>query len=520
MPDPQAIATHEGLRILSLNFTLSRGVQPSACYAEAIPEPTYSGSPGTLKLTYGDFKREFTGCAVDHSDLRIERGRRVNLRILDRRWQWQHVIVTYRANLQLANGTIRSDTQRTPKQIADMLFGLLGESGVDTNDLPSNVYPFVEWDGCKVVDALEELCGICGCVVVPEINDKFSIRKIGVGGNLPPHAVRLSDFYPVQSAALPKNIQVRTDEAIVQSKFLLRAITTEFSGDQVTLGRASYYPTNGWEYETPYAFYNVGGLFTDRDFNIQYGSSYALEHVWRLFEIWTQAPGSLGVPGMTDPITSMEQLTFGDTLNDFGYDMNSVQRACPAYVEGIFWTGCDNYANTILGTRYHGKFTIDSDRGYVIFDEPVFSLASDYTHANPLLYLTTTYTVRPNLLSTPNRYQFTRSINGNGKGTYGVDRRDLVPRIAQRYTSSIVPSGLDTNLGQMDNALNAHLNAIEESCKPQPAQDGWYGGWLNQKLDGTIAQITWTAGLPGKGTMTRITRWNQHWPTLGGIHAT
>lgn len=519
MPEAQATAEHEGLNILSLDFTFSRGSHPSVCWVEAIPLPSFTGSVGPLTLKYGDDTRVFPGCALDYSDLRIEKGRKCNLRILDRRWQWQWQIATYRANVPGENSEPRSDTKRTPRQIAEFLLTTLGETGYDVSGMPTNVFPFVLWDGVKVSDALDELCLLTGCVLTLDADDKVRIKKIGEGKAVPDGAFRLNEVYDVLPAVVAKQIELRTGELLVQSKLALRAITTEFSGSAATLAGVSYRPTNGWEYETPYAFYNVGTLFQDRDRNIQYGSTYALQNVWRVFHVWEQAQGGYAVPGVSDSITSMEQLGLRDTLNDFALDANGVKRALPAYVEGTFWPGSDNYANVPAGTRVHTPFTIDSERGYVIFDEPVFALASDYTHANPVLWLTTSYTVLPRLTSTPNRYRRYRDLDPDGEGTYGVERRDLLPRITQRYANVTSPDYRLSNLGVIDAVAKAQLDAVENSLKPQPAQDAYYGGWdLRTDLDGMLAQITWTMG-GAKKTRTRISRWHQHAPTLGVRHA-
>lgn len=482
----------------------------------AIPQETYSRDPGSLTLRYGDDSITFRECAVDHSEVRIERGKQINMRILDRRWKWQSAIATYRANLPHRDASIRMDTVRTPAQIADFLFAILGETA-DTSEMPSSVYPYVEWDGVKVVDALDELCDHCGCVVVLGLDDAVRVKRLGSGGEIPAGALNLNELYPVQSAMQPANLQVRTGDLLVQSKLLLEAIAPEANETWDTIVNLAYRPTNGWGYESPRQFANVSATYTDNDFQTQYCSTLAFENMWRLYRVKQQAHGGLDVPGVPDAISSIEQITLHDTLNDFGLDMNSVRRPLPAYVEGIFWTGSDNYENTPAGTRCPVPFTIMPEGNAIKFSRPVVKLSADYLHDAATLYLTTTYTVRPFITSTPLRYQFTRSLDDTGRGTHGIERKDLTPAVTQRYANITALANRISNLGAIDNWANAQMEAVYQSFDQQPAQDAWYGGWLFRELDGAIAQTTWTMG-EGRGTSTRMTRWNEHWPGPGGSH--
>ena len=104
-------------------------------WTEKATRETFTGQSGPLVLKYGDETLTFPGCAVDYADLRMERGREINMRILDRRWKWRSPIVTYRANVPLDTESIRADTARTPAQIAQALF--------TTHLLPFEIAAFV-----------------------------------------------------------------------------------------------------------------------------------------------------------------------------------------------------------------------------------------------------------------------------------------------------------------------------------------------------------------------------------------
>lgn len=518
MPEPQATATHEGLYITSLKFSFSRGVYPSACHVTAIPLPTFTGQSGPLVLKYGDETLTFPGCAVDYADLRMERGREINMRILDRRWKWRSPIVTYRANVPLDTENIRADTARTPAQIAQALFNAIGESGYDTSAMPANVYPYVEWEGVSAADALNELCRLCGCIVVLGTDNIVRIKRLGVGNDLPFGATSLNELYPTQSAVLPRNVEARAGDVVIQSKLRLQCVGQQTNGNLATIDNLTYKPSNGWEYESPRQFANVSTTYLDRDSQTQYASTIAYEGMWKLYRVQAQAHGGVDVPGIPDAISSIEQYTLLDTLNDFALDGNSINKPLPAYVEGTYWPESDNYENTPAGTRYHGKFTVDPVWGLVRFEKPVLKLSESYLHKAADLYLTTTYTVRRSMTSTDERYLVFRQVSDAGTGSYGVDRRDITPAIVQRYSNVSSLGNRLNNLTQVNQLLNNQIDVIQAACIPQPAQDARYGGWrFDLNPDGAIAQVTWT--MDRTGVNTRVTRWFEHWPTPGGLHA-
>ena len=516
MTELQAIAEHEGLEIIELNFTFSRGVRPSVCHVMAIPQPTFSGESGPLTLTYGEESVTFPDCAVDFADLRIEQGQAINMRILDRRWKWQRPIVTFRANLRQDESSIRLETLRTPAQLAAMLLGALGEQSFDTSEMPSATFPTVHWDGVKAVDALQELCDLCGCVVCLGLDNVVRIRRLGLGGDIPDFPVRMTELYPVPLTNLPSHVRVDMDDVLVQSKLALSATARDTNYDRKVLDALSYRPSNGWKYEHPAMFNNVSATYNDPNQQQQYAAGLAFEDVFRKYRVANQAHGGLGVPGIDDPITSMEQLTLRDTLNDYALDSYGARQALPAYVEGVYWPESDNYENTPNGTRYHGKFSIDPVLGEVHFDRPVWKLAEDFTHLPADLYLTTTYTVRRSPTHTPTRYGYQRQVNDVGSGTLHIERRDLKPTITQRDANVSSLGTRNTNLLFLNIVGDVQVGAVQPSLVRQGAQDARYIGWVATELDGTLAQITWTMG-GSRGTNTRITRWLQHVPP-GGFH--
>ena len=168
------------------DFTLSHGISPSVCLLQTVPQTSYVAEIGTLQLSFGSTLLSFPDCAVRSATLRSsEQGLFWSLQILDRRWKWQFGEIDGRYNVRSADGSIIDSTEKTPRQLAELLLRAMNESQFDVDQIPNDSRPTVVWDAANPADELAQLCDQLSCRIVLGLDNHVRIRPIGDGQTLP-----------------------------------------------------------------------------------------------------------------------------------------------------------------------------------------------------------------------------------------------------------------------------------------------------------------------------------------------
>ena len=528
MPYPLATVTFGGIPVNDIrgcNYTLSHGIQPGVAALQTVPLTRDPGEFGTLTFEMAGRRVSFQNCRIEDVVLPNTTGVDYwTLRITDRRWAWKYGEVSGHYNRRLANGAIDPKWERTPQQLAAILLNAEGERGFDVAQLPNVTRPEFRWESSNPMQELARLCDQLSCRIVLGLDSRVRIWRIGQGNLLPVGGKFITSVGEgLKKTARPSSIKVVGGPVLFQSKLKLRAVGEDTNGAIKPVAQLSYTPTSldgwrGWELED-IAFPNVTRTY-QRDGKQLEAKDLAKRTVWRWYQIYEQVHGGLSPPGwQLPPVVRKEQLWGGirNDLLEFFADFQDVPRPIPAYVEGVFSGGGVDHTNAVTGTLAPGDFSIDSERGLVMFADPVFKRGV-VNHAGVKyseaffpadLYLVTSYSCKktdddmPALTSLERRFD-QRVLSGP----------DIIraPEIQERF----IGQGANGNniiefprQGFARDEMNALINNREQAYRLEPSADIQYDGIEPVSPDGAIQQVTWTKAA-GQNATTRASRNREH----------
>jgi hypothetical protein len=527
-------------------MTLAHGITPSLAQIYIAPQLTWPDAVGDLTVSYlpGGSIITLTDCLLDF--VSIERGpdgRQVwGLHILDRRWKWKDCgKISGNYNVRRTNGdgesAVWAPTKIELKELMQLCLVAMGEDdfGFDLSDVPAatkgaGIYPEIEWDYDNPAKALLDLCDKYGYRIVLQLDNTVKIATANVGEYLDDSRY-MSGASTLNPPNLPSAIVVAVGRSVAQYDFPLEAVGLELDGTLLPIDELSYTPQaqnsiglTGWR--------AIGAdLQNFTSVAAEFGTlaqSYAQKSVYRYFRLV--------------PPFEFEQLDNIDPLNNFVEDINYVlpiletqldkapatadapAQPRPAWVYGQWCTEADWQNNveqdaidsaTVGATEdkqlYPRSFTIDRERGLVIFDDCVFAFSEGQASGKdtsgsifePTLFLRTTCNVRDAVTFGWLRREYRVDLPGaqtNTKPMY-VKTEDAGFQAKYNFT------GLGDLVGGQgnDSDLQAQAAAVAQSelAKMQlddPQSFEYPGLRFDQELDGAIQQITWTVDGGGKAT--------------------
>lgn len=474
-------------------YTRSLGIEPDVALVEMVPQPNVIAVGGPL-VFFGPDVVTVHNCRVDFGSIRLTpAGHVVSVRILDRRWVWRNGSISGRYNVTEPDGTLDTDTEATPQQLAALLFSAMGESGFDVSALPNNTRPFVDWECNTPALELAKLCDALGCRVGIDIanQDRARIYRLGFGTGLPPNEVRTVSF-GFDPPEKPGSLELCGGATVFQSKLLMEAIAQETDGEIVPLDDVSYKPSGGWESTS------IGG--SELEFpNVTAGEAeraMAIASVYRLFRIKSQADGSQSVPGFGAVPSIASLLPIRSRLVDFKISLGGIPDALPSFIQGIMMVGGSplNLSDTEIDTRASDNqigFKLYPDSGIVQLSRPAFRLVSGQTKPAEL-YLTCAYNVRLGKTFDRERFKLNRQISANSTPPYGVRRFDLVETHRAEYGSDgKTVSGVQTNQNIVLGEANLVLDAVQAEFATSASTQAEYRGVLAIAPDGFRQQVGW-----------------------------
>ena len=262
MPYPQPIVTYSGIiGIESCRMLLSRSVEPSQAVIETPVISQVAPAIGDLVFFYNGTTLTFSGCAVDMSYIAMTAaGQTMRITLLDRRWRWAFTEIVGRYNVKTKTDTIKYE--KTPQELATLIFQAMGETVYDVSELPNDARPMVDWTNEKGSVALADLLSQLNCEVVPDLSTGgWRIVKIGTGDLLPDDGTAETAESGVTSPITPDAIRAVTASIRYQVMFELEAVGTETDGRSRPIDDLSYKPSGGWELEHPEKFKGVTGTY-------------------------------------------------------------------------------------------------------------------------------------------------------------------------------------------------------------------------------------------------------------------
>lgn len=478
------------------------------CMLEIRPQINIPAINGTLFLTDGLTTLTVPGCRLDRSNLSFSMsGHVVQVRILGPTWKWQIGCIDGVYNARRADGSFQEGTEKTPSELAELLFQSMNVSSFSTTNLPPEIRPFVNWKGSPSISELKALCLQCGCGFGLDVHTGVaSIWRLGIGANLPTGNEQTVD-YGTDFSETPDYIKIYCGPTLYQLKFLLEPVMKDKDDSWKPANEVSYAPPNGWDGVDP--FDPLPGSQDEEAVKL------AKRWLWRAWRVKDLADESMEVPTY-GPIQQIEDLyPLFDRLSD-NYENDAGVYEDPAYLEGtiaIDSTGGDvaAYENTDDFTLIEVPHRLDSERGIVISSAPLIKLDDDDQWVAADVYYVATCHIRNPETFDSEYYSITRQIAQNGTGTLPVHRPDLVRRVVILYDDE-TPNGTDDNSQELDQQLSAQADAVQSQFQVVQSTVKTYKGLIPIRLDGAIRQVTYHGSCYGreKGFRTTAAR-NTEW---------
>lgn len=516
-------------KIISFSFTYSHGISPSVCVIEMTPQESFSAADGDLKLTFDGVTITHKGCHIDSmSYVRDGNGRIWRLAILDRRWKWCFGLKGFLSGvyntLQPSDGKIDVKTEKTPKELAELCLKKMGEEGYDISKLPNDTRPEINWDYECPAEALAALCDPLGCrVMLDYTDDKVKIVKVGDGEQLPESGgvPIVDDSGTVDPPERPDSLMLVGAPIRFQAQLKLEPVALEVDGRIVKLKDASYKPAAGWaqvsldgdEWED---IGDAGGLVqgaTPKELK-----KVASESVYRWYRVTGYRDGTMTIPGLPKKLERIDQIfplddslveQWKDPLDsrlkdkrarvvgkwcDFGLDPGNLREA-------------DEADGVVREHEYDGGFSIDGDRGLVIFSTPVVSEAANGDWEYPAIFLETSFGYRDPDTRAYLRYTKDAKATGeaNGSGPRKYNDEGFVKTVRVLYDSFGNSQGEKDNLEELDKRADAFLKEVGAEYQIKKPREMKYSGLIEIKLDGAIQQVMWESRVE-QGCFTRASR--------------
>ena len=482
MPGSLGSCSFPGLDIRYASMSFSRGVTPSICTILAVPQDNLNLPPSTLTFSYGSTSVQFFDCAVMGAFIRPRRdgkGWLMSVQVMDRRWRWAFKSISGEYNKRKPDGTVDDSTRKTPAELADLCFNVLGDRG-NTSQMPGGVYPYVNWQNTNAALALADLCDRVACdVVLNHAANSFEVWPLGVG---PGTETGFGEFHPKYRFTprnVPSGIEAHGGDSQFQNKLRIRAVADNEQGQQAFLATTFNTITLNQQ-----AFHFPGLTATQH---------IALEQAWKDYRVIGQADSSLAVPQCQEAITSTDQYLLNSYILDPAEkDLSQFQRRLPYYVEGDFWAYADT-PTSLSDKRCLMPSSLDLDRRLVRFQYPVVKLGSSGLIEEPTLYLTTSYRVKA-VDGSISHLVRSGNTSVTGGGTLVLRRPEVFASFKTTYNGQN-SAGQSSTKAQAEAELDRYVQIFQQKYTSTQASELTYPGTIAGNLNGTVAQIRWTAGV-------------------------
>lgn len=502
MSDPKGEFFFPGIpQPLRGEFTLSHGISPGVCTIDVAPGTFEVSGPGTLTLAYDGRSVSFVDCKPDKGVMRLTQGGYiVTLSILDRRWRWRYGEISGHYNQRNKAGNLRTETEKTPQELATLCLRAMGESGFDASALPSSPRPTVDWSFTNPAQALASLCDSMGCSIAPGVLDnRVRIVKRGVGRDLPDLPTVMSADFTFDPPELPGSIKFVGGATRWQDKFTLEAVGIDADGAIKPIDDLSYKPDGGWSTSNPLYFDAVA---TDTNRKL------AQKSVFRWYRIKGLTAGRTRLPEFGEFQSIAQLLPIEDGLIETEIDpLTNEKKSKPPVVSGKYNSadfgaeiGDDDTATV------PGEYSINRDLGIVVFNRPVFIHESNDEGYQPAeLTLEVAFSARDAQTGEPHHYTLERQLGGGG-----LAEIVSVPEVVKTLRVNVrTPATTNEQADRLAETANGFIDTALTKYQVDGPKTREYAGFLTSlDLDGAITQITWESSK--EGAVTRASRNTEH----------
>ena len=547
----QGLAYFPGIQqVLDCSINFVHGISPSVAELTIAPQFNFTAEGGTLQFAFADVLINFPGCKVDaHSLERNSRGEVWHLSIYDRRWRWGWGQISGSYNLRREDGTLRTDTEKNPQELATLCLQAMGETGFDVSALPNFVRPTVEWDGEVPAEALAELCDEFSCRVVLGLDNIVRIWPVGVGAALPVDSTVLENSLTIDPPEKPDKLAVRCGYNLYQCDFELEAVGLDIDGQVKLIKDLSYrFDLAGggsgkvdeeWsDIDLPYFSRMVIGSGGNNSRKYVYRTELAKRTVfkWYRVKVPAEVPGYGMVTRLDQIVLFDEQLLVQDPPEGETLPEGTPQIQRPAIVFGAFFESLDTNFNSVdkvrpidekdeaqtdggaqnvrLNALYRRGFSLDSERAIVMFGDYVYrnktadgavfsgspsSEPGGVTIAPAQLRLRTSCAIRDKDTRAFARYTRERATGGNFNTPTRFIAHDEIAltHIPTYNDQSYALEDTTKNQAEVDQECDYYLDAAQHEYQATLPQSIVYAGLKAISPDGAIQQLVLSIGPRG-----------------------
>jgi hypothetical protein len=512
MPDPQGFIDYPNIaKPIGGSYTLSHGINPGSIVISFAPQQQKIPEYGDVTIRYASTQMTFPDCKLVAPLSQLnDAGQIISVTILDRRWQWRFGHISGKYNIRKQDGDVDTATEKTPQELAELLFQAMGEPTGDATALPNDSRPEVDWDFDNPAQELAELCENLGCRIVLNTNNKVHIRRRGVGQPLPDNGKQISVDYGIDAGVRPSQLMLVGGPVKYQTRFSLEAVGLTADGQYLPLDELPYKPAGGWEVDFPPLF---GAVLEQHG---KEAHQLAQRSVYRAYRIKGTAPGG-GFVFRHGPITNAsfeDVVPIEDVLVETSTGPNNVPVPKPAKVVGEFWKDeslqlDENTGGETDPNQYNKSFSVRGEEGLVEFSDPVIRIDNDKIYP-ARLFVECAHSLRFSDDRRIYRYTRDRRLPGLQFTTapmiINVDEATLT--IVQKYNAQNQPTNVVTNEQQIGSEADQILaERVAEFQQPESVELE-YAGLIDISPDGAIQQVGWKFGESGAFTNASI---NSEW---------
>jgi hypothetical protein len=461
------------------------------CQLDVLPQFGIPPSDGELFVTDGFQALRIPGCRLDRASIVYSTsGHIVRVRILGPTWKWRLAGIDGVYNVPRADGSIEPGTERTPRELATLLFQAMRVPYFDVSGLPNQTRPFVNWRGHLAFPELTTLCHNLGCDFGLDVQGTIArIWPIGYGAQLPAGEEQTID-YGVDFSEPPDRIKAYTGPSEFQSKLLCECVMPDSDGVWKPIEDVDYKPQGGWD--------GVDSSDPLPDSTDEKARALAKKWLYRAWRAKSQADGSHKVPVFGD-VNGMEDiLPLHDWLVEH-YENGGLFKQV-GYLEGTVELSGDPLPNE--NSEEHDRIEVqhrtDGERGIVITDVPLFKLNDDGIRVKADVFYVCSYNVRDQERYGEVYHGLIRQIANNGTGDLPLHRPEIIRRVVAKYNKTSVTSTTD-NVDEVNAQLDSHITALASEFQSVASLTKRYRGLIPIVIDGAIRNVSYFGQCDGDG---------------------
>jgi hypothetical protein len=541
----EAVVEYPGIEsIESFSYSMGHGVQPGVMSLTILPQDTSKiKDTGTLELSYGGKKRKMKNVLCDAASFSFNSGGgTIQLTLKDYRWTWAYTTITGAYNLRDADGSplvlegakkndndVLGNSKRSLKELCKICLDAMGveDKKQNVNDVPDNIYPPVAWDNENAAQALHQLIEQFDFRLAPSWNGGANLVKAGAGKKLPANAIQLieSEGLELDPQERPEFIRLVTNPILFSVDFELEAVGEDTDGIVKPLEECSWFTPDMYDFaDAPEVESDIEDLVESPE-DLKYTINALVRKT--CFKWWRIKLPELGMNNSSPnkalkkfekdygEIKYVEQfLPLSDILPDMELDVERKAKipkrafAFGRYERDGDFGGpslldsekidFDNVDSPSPGKEEQRKVVVafgmnmDTERGIVVFDRPVYSLGDDGKPISAVLYLRAGCYIKDIKTAVPVRFVKEKKEKAGSAAKYmTINVQEADPWYSV--------TGAD-NEDEIDEIINRYGEEISEMFERLESEVATYIGLVFEPIDGALREISWTIDAGGATT--------------------